>query len=429
MERLNYFNPYQSKEGYHEDQLTRAHLVVLKHSFHAFSIFVDYCKSKLTLDLSKEEKSFALCELVEHGWQIETQKSNPVIESDWLASVLITDLPIKTTVSGLAVSDRYARYDGLITFGDQLTFIIENKPNSANVWFGQVEPSREGLSSETKVYQNPIILEWKEIVRQLSHLLKLPSVAGYEKMMIEDFLAFIDHRFPFLNPYDAFHLCKGNQQLIYRRIQNLLKSIVINEDSVKYHYGWGFYIETPYPEIRQIGLIYGVKENEWWLDLSLFFGDTQTQAKAFYAASPKVDHLSEDWEVSANFHVAFRSSNLVWFEDVPDPKKYVSFWTENSHEIYQQKKETVREYFDWLKEEGVIIVGAEDERKLQDKFYRTAMQALNICPGFGAIYTVTGKEAEEFDSKNELGNLLLRSIGEGLRIIGKDGREFLRMSN
>ena len=46
MKRLNYFNPYQSKEGHHEDQLTRAYLVLMKYSSHAFFTFIEYVRSK-----------------------------------------------------------------------------------------------------------------------------------------------------------------------------------------------------------------------------------------------------------------------------------------------------------------------------------------------------------------------------------------------
>lgn len=426
MERLNYFNPYQSKTGYHEDQLTRAYLVLLKHSFHAFAIFFDYCRSKHEVVTDREEKPILLNNLLEQGWEIDTQKGNPVIGTNWLLSVLITDAELKTNNGQIAASDRNAIYDGIISFGTNLTIIIENKPRSGNVWFGQLSPSRENLAEETKVYCNAAHLEWKEIIRQLNHLLNIPTISGYEKMMIEDFLSFIDQNFPYLNPFDSFHLCKGYPELIYRRIQNILKSIVLNEEVVKYHHGWGFYIETPYREIKEIGLIHGKKENEWWLELSFYFGNTQTQARAFYASNPTTDHLSGDWWLDIDFHVAYQSSNLVWFKNAPDTTQYINFWKENVEEIYQQPKEKVQEYIDWLKEENVLVISAEEEEKLQTKFFNTRMPVLNICPGLGAIYTITDKEAEEFDKKDELRKMILDAIKDGLKIIGKDGSEFLK---
>ncbi len=212
-----------------------------------------------------------------------------------LLSVLITDEKLKRKEdSKIKPSERNARYDGIITFGHNLTIIIENKPHSTEVWQGQLHPSKKNLSEVVSIYSKPVCLEWKEIIRQLNHLLNVPTLSGYEKMMIDDFLSYIDQEFPLLNPFDNFHLCKGNHVLIKRRIENLLKSIVKDENRVQYHQGWGYYIETTYEAIRKIGLIYndGLSENEWSLELCLYYADTQSQAKAFYTASPKYKRAS-----------------------------------------------------------------------------------------------------------------------------------------
>src|SRR5258706_5199534 len=159
MNRLNYFNPYQSKESYHEDQLTRAYLVLLTYSFHAFTAFFDYCRKKS--NLNEREPQLSLINHFESGWKIETQKSNPFIGTDWLLSVLITDTELSYENQSFGVSNRNARYDGIITFGSSLTIIIENKPYVNNVWFDQLNPSRENLNDETKLFSNPVQFEWK----------------------------------------------------------------------------------------------------------------------------------------------------------------------------------------------------------------------------------------------------------------------------
>ena len=211
MDRLNYFNPYDSKASSHEDQLTRAYLVLLKHSSHALFTFIDYarCNQKT----SGDEKPISIIDLLDQDWDFETQKGNPVIDTNFLLSVLITDSQIETADSNVKSSERNARYDGVITFGTSLTIIIENKPRSSNVWFGQLNPSRQNLADDTVVCRHPIVLEWKEIITQLNHLLHLPTISGNEKIMIEDFLSFVDDSFPFLNPFDGLHQCKRNPEL------------------------------------------------------------------------------------------------------------------------------------------------------------------------------------------------------------------------
>jgi len=425
MNRLNYFNPYDSKAGSHEDQLTRAYLVLLKHSSHAFFTFIEYARSKHKT--SGKEKPFTIIDLLEHGWDIETQKGNPAINTDYLLSILITDSQIATADSSVQSSERNARYDGIITFGNNLTMVIENKPRSGNVWFGQLNPSLQNLDDGTKVYSNPIILEWKEIIKQLNHLLSVSTISGYEKIMIEDFLSYVDESFPFLNPYDSFHQCKGNTELINRRIFNLLKSISLDESLVKYHQGWGYYIQTPaYQQIQQIGLILKPKENDYSIELSLYFGASQRQAIAFYNSNPNISELKNTrWKLFPNFHVSFMTTNLVWFES-DDSEHYLRFWKDNVEKIRQQKRADAPKYFKWLEGENVINIPKETKEQLDEKFYKTAMQTLNMCPEFGVIYSFNSSEAKELDKSGKLKFVLAEKIKEGLKVVGLDGNEILK---
>lgn len=424
MNRLNYFNPYQSKDGSHEDQLTRAYLVLLKHSSHAFFTFMEYCKNKHVIE--NDEKPLSVIEFLENGWDIETQKGNTEINTNYLLSVLITDTNIASDESSIEASDRNARYDGVITFGNNLTIIIENKPRSGNVWFGQLKPSRQNLSEDTIIYTNPAKLEWKEIIKQLTHLLNIPSVAGYEKIIMNDFLSFIDDKFPYLNPYDNFHLCKGNSELLLRRINNLLKSISIDENNVKYQNGWGWYIATSYEQIKMIGLILEQDEKEWHLEICLYYGDSQRQAISFFNSNPNINHLvNTNWKIKPHFHVAFRNSNLAKFQS-DDTTHYLEFWKANVQRIFQQKRNDVLQYFQWLSIERVISFTADDEATLNKIFFKTAMQRLNICPGFSLVYCFTSIEAEEFDKTVKLKKIISEKIKEGLRVVGLDGNDLIK---
>ena len=282
MNRLNYFNPYQSKTGEHEDQLTRAYLVLLKHSGHAFFTFVEYCRSKHKT--SGNEEPISIIDFLEQDWEIETQQGNPEINTKYLLSVLITDSQIKTAGSIVQPSERNARYDGIITFGSNLTMIIENKPSSRNVWFDQLNPSKQNLAEGINVYSNHALLEWKEIIKQLNHLKTVPTISGYEKIMIDDFLDFIDDKFPRLNPYDSFYQCKRSKELLNRRIENLLKAIASDENLVKCHHGrsLSYYIQTPYGEVERICLGLSGDGNESSITLALCFVGLQLQASLFY---------------------------------------------------------------------------------------------------------------------------------------------------
>jgi hypothetical protein len=416
MNRLNYFNNYQSKSEYHEDQLTRSYLVLLRHSFHCFSLFFDYVRKKHIL--TDFESPLALTDLITSGWTFATQKGNPRISTNFLLSIVITDTAFESKNQEVEKSERSAVYDGIISFGSELTMIIENKPRSENVWFGQLSPSLSNLSEETNIYTNAVVLEWKEIIKHLNSVLTLETLSGYDRIMIEDFLEFIDDKFPFLNPFDSFHLCKGNVELLNRRVFNILKEIAIDENLVQYHKNWGHYIKTSFKQIQQVGLIIGTDEKTWWLELSLYFGDSQIQAQSFYRSNPDFSKLKTGY-YRPNFHVSFASSNLVWFHS-PDKKKFVDFWVKNVSEIYQHSKKDIPTFLKKLEKNKVIQIDSVTDENLKKKFYDTEMQTLNICPGIGVVFEFDSITAEKLDLNGEFVKTLKDKIQEGLSIINID---------
>jgi hypothetical protein len=119
------------------------------------------------------------------------------------------------------------------------------------------------------------------------------------------------------------------------------------------------------------------------------------------------------------------TSNLVWFPS-DDSEHYLQFWKVNIGKIAQQKRENVSSYLKWLIDEKVICMPTEIEEKLQEKFYDTAMQTLNMCPEFGFIYTINSTDAEELDKQGKLKTILAEKIREGLKIVGIDGEGLLK---
>ena len=433
MDRLNIYNPYESKETNHEDQLTRAYLILLKYSFHAFFAFFDYCRDKFELENKKH--SLSLLECMEKDWTIDTQRGNPEIETDYLLSILITDKNIKNE-SPISPSDRNARYDGIITFGSKLTMIIENKPKSDYVWFDQLNPSKQNLSEDTIVYEESVVLEWKEIIKHLNSLKSVSTISGYEKIMFDDFLSFVDKKFSYLNPYDYFSLCKNDKSLLGRRIENILKSIVRGSIEIKYHQGWGYYIDAPFEQITKIGLILYDdlgKKNDWSLGLEFHFGQTQNQARSLYNSDINISNLEmfDDCEWYPVFHVSFMSTTLVTFESPSSIsiKEYTDYWINKNKKdpICQLGRDKVKGYLDSLAKDNIIVYDTDKQKEMDDVFFATERQSLNICPEFYLVFYIPAQTAIEKDNKTgELKELISKKIKEGLSIVNLKWEEILK---
>ena len=220
MNRLNYFNPYNSKSEYHEDRLTRAFLIVLRYSPAAFSFFYE---TVLALSVHKEELPL-LSAYIDNQLDFETQVGSTQFETAKLLSILITDDDYAPTVK-IAPVDRGAVYDGIITLGNELAMIIETKPNRGHVWQEQLCPSMHHLGEDTMVLAHPVVLKWYTIIKWMNQFINSDRYHFTEKSIVSDFLAFVDSNFGYLNPFDGFHLCKRDHGLIYKRIQNILNRL------------------------------------------------------------------------------------------------------------------------------------------------------------------------------------------------------------
>jgi hypothetical protein len=118
----------------------------------------------------------------------------------------------------------------------------------------------------------------------------------------------------------------------------------------------------------------------------------------------------------------------VWFPTNEDRREYyLEFWKKNVEKIRQQKKADVPKFVKWLVSEKVISFPKEVEEQLDEKFYKTAMSNLNMCPEFGVLYGFNSSEAEALDKNGKLKIAIVEKIKEGLKVVELDGKEFLKI--
>ncbi|WP_339725239.1 hypothetical protein [Maribacter stanieri] len=401
MERLNYFNPYISKQNHHEDRLTRSFLVLLKYSPACFSFFYE---SIMQQDENKDLP--LLSSQINEDIQYKTQVGNVLFETELLLSILITNDTLEPNRK-IEPVERNAVYDGVITLGNKVSMIIETKPEKNNVWVDQLCPSKKHLSEDIKIIETPIIITWSSIIKWLNEFINSDMFNYTERQVANDFLSLIQSNFSYLNPFDRYEYCKGNTSLILKRTENLLKSIVNDETLVRHHLGWGYFIETlSFGSIRKIGLIY--KPENKVLELSLYFGDTQGQAKAYYPTRVNIiDFQEKGWLTYGNFHLATVASNLVYFHP-EDLDKYISYWNNHGKQLKQIRgRKNLIDYLDPLFQNRII---PRNDTQLNDKILKTNIVNVNICPGIGFIYQYPLEKAEELDIENQFQEDLISKI-------------------
>src|SRR3989344_6795970 len=124
MSHINYFEPYESKSAHHEDQLTRAFMVILRYVPSALLIFYDsvvnvISKKALEKDTSIDLPSISQIDLSNLNFETQTQNINDTFKTNKIISVLITDETFNPQ-KPVSKSDRIARYDGIIYFSNDV---------------------------------------------------------------------------------------------------------------------------------------------------------------------------------------------------------------------------------------------------------------------------------------------------------------------
>lgn len=399
MDHLNIFNPFKSKSTCHEDELTRTFLILLKNMPLAQACFIEMVREEM---LQK-----GCTQVVPHmfskdsGFEsVETQVTDKgdvfkAANGRRLVSIIISDDKLyENTI--IKKSNRNARYDGVILYQPNWIFVIENKPSAENIWLDQLNPN---VSDDIEIEEQPVALSWRNVIEGLSSLIERNIVQGLEKVLVDDFLEFIDSEYPQLNPYTSFAVCENNEYLLKKRCVAIMERSALGK--VEYHRGWKDYIACEMDSAKQIALSPLFFNNQWFIKLEAFPGDTMSQARILYCNINKeylfklIASDPEGWTLEPNMHFSFQASNLVWTHVSISIEDYIDYWIKNIENLRQIARSEFDTYFKQLEQIGLI--SNEDWDNINNKIINTNMQKINVCPGLGISYEWDINKAIELD--------------------------------
>lgn len=430
---LNYFMPFSKGTDRHEDHLTRAFLVLLRLSSSALQQFYSLVDNRLvSLQGHSNAGIKPLFQMEFEEVNFQTQIGS-LPEASKYVSILITneDLQVNRKVEKVV---RNAIYDGVVSFGDDLVFFIETKPNLFHVWEDQLCPSFKDIPDESELVPYAVVLQWKQIIDVLHRINKNSSTPYNEKLLINDFFAFINLHFDKLNPYSDFSKCHSNY-LAQKKIEQLLGEIAASKDKVAHHQGWGWYLQLDLPEVKKIAVLLHYKPDQEWEGISIAceFASTVSQARNFYE---KIDAYSvlenlTDWSAYCNFHLAFKNQNLVYFKSESNiQRKYFEYWKSDIWRNFggKPKSELIENYLNVFVQEGLIIMNKEKERELDETIMRKGYQRINICPAIYMEHYLGKEDVINMDKKNELIPYIKMKVIQILNILGHPLDSIIKLS-
>lgn len=313
---LNFFVPYERAPAWHENQLTRALLVVLRYSPMAHQAWLHLVVPERQLhDLSQAEFATQRQRVLGIDTEIPEGEAIPGV-SVWLApDAAQVGAPIEP-------SDRQQVLDGIVTYGNDLVIVIENK-----IGWGDVteQPHQINLhGSPVKFEAKPRSVIWQELLGALYELVERELVSGAERLLISDFLDLVEEHFSLIGPYSTLARCGDERFRVERRLDTILGEVV-GTDGGK--------------ALGRRDLAGSAKITMAWLQfaddnsamcLRLYPGDTLGQSRALYgdpSALKVVLALQLDgWRVEPNFHWGFIATGYAWVKTPLRVEEYCTYW-------------------------------------------------------------------------------------------------------
>lgn len=376
LQPLNFFAPYDSLPAGHENQLTRALLVVLQYCPLVHSRWLSLVDDQLRFERLPEA-------------QFRTQQARPATAGDDSEAVirgisvfLTPDLTVKT--APVAPSTRLQILDGIIQYGDDLVVVIENKifagslsdqPAAINTYGARIE-------FDSKV----VHIAWQMLLEMLSDISARNLVAGAERRILDDFLDFSEAYFPHVGPFSTLRRAAKSYQRINKRLENVLAEAVEVPEQPGMLPGRRLKplgprrqrcVEMAFlkfqPELRRVELL-------------MYPGDTLSQARELYTRRAAVLSLLQlaGWTTRPNYHWGFITSGLCWATGDISVDQYIDFWTKIIRVTRIVPREDWESY--WAELKRVNIVTEEDKVKFDATFTSSAMETASPRPGLECAY-------------------------------------------
>lgn len=403
LSRVNVFVPFEGAAASHENQLTRALLVLLRYSPMAHQAWLSLVAPHHHLhELSKAEFATQRGRVLEANTAVTEGEAIPGV-SVWLA-------PDAASVNApVASSDRQQILDGIITYGNDLVVVIESKVTSGPV---TAQPTLINLhGSLVKFEKRTRSVAWQQLLDVLADLVEHNLVSGAEGLLVSDFFDLVEQHFERVGSYSTLARCGDHRFRIERRLDAIQGEAVGTAEPGK-ALGWRNLAGTA--KIAMAWL--GVADDGATVCLRMYPADTLGQARAFYGDPSSVDAVlalrSSGWRVEPNFHWGFMAPGYAWTSTPTTVEKYCAHWIEVIGVTRELDRSEWEAY--WAKLEAAQVVEPAGKEGFDAEFTRSKRQRAHPRPGLSCEYSWPLSEARRLDAAGNFAGRVRDCLNQAL---------------
>ena len=424
---LNVFAPYSDLGRSHEDQLTRAAMIVLR--------LVPLARETLLHEIGERSLSqLPDCTVDLQASHVvdpsEEGASNGKVQRGRLVSVFLTpDFEPPEIDEEVIDTDRGQRFDGVLRFDPELVVLIESKV--CRRWARRnghrvAEINLPGVRfSERRTY----LLRWHDLLESWWRLAEIGVLAPAEQALVQDILTYAHQDFAQLLPFGSLRRVGKDPTRRKWRLRSLLREATgIQPERVGLvHVRLDVALGATSLQRAALDLA------EEKLTLHLWPGELKPQAEQLYTAgrAERLSGLHESkgpWRVEPQPLLGFRNAptrTRIYLSCTLDPAIYARRWQgEDWSHVGAHHRDTIHtELWPWLLQRG--YASPPDAERLESFMHSLGRRAVHLRPSMHVTRSWPFAEAEALDDKGLLVGEIHAAINRVLGVLEEPPVEML----
>ncbi len=415
---LNVFEPYQDLGRGHEDQLTRAAMIVLR--------LVPLAREALLHEIGERSQSrlpdctidLQAAHLVDPS---EEGASNGKVQRGRLVSVFLTpDFEPPEIVEEVTDTDRGQRFDGVLRFDPDLVVLLESKVCRRWARRDGDRVAELNLGGVHFAERRTCLLRWHDLLEAWWRLAEIGVLSPAEHALVQDMLSYAHQDFGHLLPFGSLRRVGADPIRRKWRLRSLLREATgIQPERVGLvHVRLDAALGTLSLQRAALSI-----DDEDRLTLHLWPGELKPQAEHLYAAG-HAERLCElvgadapgarngstpaeapSWRVEPQPLLGFRNAprrTRVYLTCRLDAPTYARRWEgEDWSHVGAHHRETIRtELWPWLLERGYA---SEQDAERLDPFLRAlGRRFAHLRPSMHVARSWSWAQAEQLEDEGRL---------------------------
>jgi hypothetical protein len=417
---LNVFEPYRELGRSHEDQLTRAAMIVLR--------LVPMAREALLQAIGEPSQS-RLPDCV-----IDMQATNLVdpseesaaggeVERQRLVSVFLTPDTEPVDISPeITETGRGQRFDGVLRFDPELVVVLESKVCRRWARRDGKRVAELNLGGTHFAKRRTCVLRWHDLLESWWRLVELGVLAPAEQAIVGDVLSYAHQDFGELLPYGTLRRVGKDPVRRKWRLRSLLAeaSGIAPERAGLVH----IRVDTALGAVTLQRA--ALQADEQSLALHLWPGELKAQAEQLYAGG-RAEHLCEllgtdgdSWIVRPQPLLGFRNAPVrtrVYLTCELDPGEYARRWQgEDWKKVGAHHRSHVRErLWPWLLQRGYAT--AADEARIDPFLRALGRRFAHLRPSMHVQRTWEWQQAQRLDDEGLLAGEIHAALDRVLALL------------